>query len=96
MKKRLCTIYVIEEQHTGWGGTDIDRDEFSSLEWAKLELEERFKAYKRLAEHEIEWHEGKKLITELSNDRDYFCVYDGGRQIICSIKEKKVKRDFGF
>lgn len=96
MGKRICTIYVIEEQCTGWGETDTNRDELPSLEWAKLELEERYKTYKRLAKHEIEWHEGEKLIAHISKDKDYFCVYDGCKQIVCSIKEKKVKRGFGF
>lgn len=95
MANRLCTIYVIEEERQVFGETYKDKTTFESLEWAKLEMEERFKMYKMLAKHEIEWHEGKKLIAHLSDDRDYFCVNDGGQQIITTIKPKRIKRHFG-
>lgn len=96
MANRLCTIYVIEEEHQMFGETHRDETTFESLEWAKLEMEERFKVYKKLAKHEIEWHKGEKLVANLSGDKDYFCVYDGGQQIIATIKQRRVKRYFGF
>ena len=96
MAKRICTVYIIEEERMHMGETIVDRDEFISLEWAKLELEERYKTYKKLAKHAIEWHEGKKLIAYISKDKDYFYIHDGGEQNITFIKEKRVKRDFGF
>ena len=96
MANRICTTYVIEEEHMGMGKTYVERDDFPSLEWAKLELEERFKTYKKLGQHEIEWHEGKKLITNISKDKDYFYVHNGAEQIICSVKEKRIKKHFGF
>lgn len=96
MKNRLCSVYVVEEEHKTFGETSKYKDTFQSLEWAKLEMEERFKEYKRLAEREIEYHQGEKLVAELSTDRDYFCVYDGWQQIIATIKQKRVKRPFGF
>lgn len=96
MAKRICTVYVIEEERQMFGETHKDTTTFESLEWAKLEMEERFKTYKKLAKHEIEWHEGAKLVANLSDDKDYFYVHDGGQQIIASIKPKRVKRYFGF
>lgn len=95
MANRLCSIYVIEEERQVFGETYRDTTTFESLEWAKLEMEERFKIYKKLAQHEIEWHKDKKLIAHLSDNRDYFCINDGGQQIITTIKQKKIKRHFG-
>lgn len=95
MANRLCTVYVIEEERQVFGKTYRDTTDFESLEWAKLEMEERFKMYKRLGKHEIEWHEGEKLVANLSKDKDYFYIYDGAEQIIAYIKQKRVKRYFG-
>lgn len=96
MAKRICTIYVIEEERQVFGETHKDTETFDSLEWAKLEMEERFKGWKKVGKREVEWRGSGKLIANISDDRDYFYINDGGQQIIAYVKPKRVKRFFGF